>query len=92
MTSLVAQLVKNLPAVWETWVSSLGWEDALEKGKEYLLQYPGLENSMDLYSPWVAKSRTWLSNFHFSLVLTTSLSLLEPILVTSDILKNLGQL
>ena len=30
--SLVAQLVKNLPAVWETWVQSLGWEDALEKG------------------------------------------------------------
>ena len=27
------QLVKNLPAVWETWVLSLGWEDALEKGK-----------------------------------------------------------
>ena len=32
-TSLVAQLVKNLPAVWETWVPSLGWEDPLEKGK-----------------------------------------------------------
>ena len=30
--SLVAQLVKNLPAVWETWVRSLGWEDPLEKG------------------------------------------------------------
>ena len=29
--SLVAQLVKN-PAVWETWVQSLGWEDPLEKG------------------------------------------------------------
>ena len=30
---LVAQLVKNLPAVHETWVGSLGWEDPLEKGK-----------------------------------------------------------
>ena len=30
--SLVAQLVKNLPAIWETWVQSLGWEDPLEKG------------------------------------------------------------
>ena len=29
----MAQLVKNLPAMWETWVSSLGWEDPLEKGK-----------------------------------------------------------
>ena len=31
--SLVAQLVKNLLAVWETWVRSLGWEDPLEKEK-----------------------------------------------------------
>ena len=31
--SLVAQLVKNLPAMQETWVQSLGWEDPLEKGK-----------------------------------------------------------
>ena len=31
--SLVTQLVKNLPAMWETWVQSLGWEDPLEKGK-----------------------------------------------------------
>ena len=31
--SLVAQLVKNPPAVWETWVQSLVWEDPLEKGK-----------------------------------------------------------
>ena len=30
--SLVTQLIKNLPAVWETWVLSVGWEDPLEKG------------------------------------------------------------
>ena len=30
--SLVAQLVKNLPAMLETWVQSLGWEDPLEEG------------------------------------------------------------
>ena len=30
---LVSQLVKNPPAVQETWVRSLGWEDPLEKGK-----------------------------------------------------------
>ena len=30
--SLVAQLVKNLPAMQETWLPSLGWEDSLEKG------------------------------------------------------------
>ena len=31
--SLVVQTVKNLPAMQETWVLSLGWEDLLEKGK-----------------------------------------------------------
>ena len=31
--SLVANLVMNLPAMWETWVPSLGWEDLLEKEK-----------------------------------------------------------
>ena len=31
--SLMAQLVKNPHAMWETWVRSLGWEDPLEKGK-----------------------------------------------------------
>ena len=31
--TLVAQLVKNLPAMRETWVRSLGWEDLLEKGE-----------------------------------------------------------
>ena len=32
LASLVAQLVKNLPAVWQTWAGSLGWEFPLEKG------------------------------------------------------------
>ena len=42
----VAQMVKSLPAVWETWVQSLGWEDPLEKGMAgYPLQYSCLENS-----------------------------------------------
>ena len=31
MTSLVAQMVKSSPAMWETWVRSLGWEDPLEE-------------------------------------------------------------
>ena len=33
LASLVAQMVKNLPSMQETWVRSLGWEDPLEKGK-----------------------------------------------------------
>ena len=45
---LVAQLVKNPPATWETWFRSLHWEDTLEKGAAgYPLQYLGLENSMN---------------------------------------------
>ena len=32
MPSLMAQLVKNLPTMRETWVRSLGWKDPLEKG------------------------------------------------------------
>ena len=63
--SLVAQLVKNLPAMQETPVRFLGWEDPLEKGKSYPLQYSGLKNSVDCIAPGVAKSRTELSNFHF---------------------------
>ena len=33
--SLVAQMVKNLPAMWETWVRSLGWEDSPGEGNGY---------------------------------------------------------
>ena len=58
----VAQLVKNLPAMWETWVQSLGWEDPLEKEKGYPLQYSGLENSLDCIVHGVAKSQTRLSD------------------------------
>ena len=32
--SLVAQMVTNLPVMWETWVQSLGWKDPLEEGRE----------------------------------------------------------
>ena len=40
--SLVAQLVNNPPATWETWVGSLGWEDPLEKGKATHSSIPGI--------------------------------------------------
>ena len=45
--SLVAQMVKNMPAMRKIWVRSLGGEDPLEKGMAYPLHYSGLENSMD---------------------------------------------
>ena len=63
--SLVAQLVNNPPAMWKTWVRSLGWEDPLEKGTGYPLQYSGLENSMDDTVYGFEKRWTRLSDFHF---------------------------
>ena len=52
--SLVAQLVKNLPAVQQTWVQSLGWEDPLEKGKATTpIFWPGEFHG--LCSPWSHK-------------------------------------
>ena len=66
LASLVAQLVKNLPAMQKTWVWSLGWEDPLERKKGYPLQYSGLENSMDCIMHGVAKTQKQLSNFHFT--------------------------
>jgi len=71
-----SKMIKNPPAMWETWVLSLGWEDPLEKGTGYPLHYSCLENSMDR-GTWRAtihgstKSRTCLSDFslHFHQVL-----------------------
>ena len=60
----MAQLVKNLPAMWETWVQSLDWGDPLDKGKAthstvLVWRIP----RTTVHS--VAKSRTQLSDFHF---------------------------
>ena len=56
MKSLVAQTVKNLNAMWETWVRSLGKEDPLEKGmathSSILLENPHGQRSLVGYSPW----------------------------------------
>ena len=61
-SSLVAQLVKNLPAIWDTWVQSLGWEDPLEKGKSTHSSVMTWRMPMD-YT--VTKSQTRLSDLHF---------------------------
>ena len=65
ITSLVAQLVKNLPAMQETWVRSLGCEDPL--GKEKATHYSILTWKI-LYCVvhGVTKSWTLLSDFHFT--------------------------
>ena len=52
--SLVAQLIKNLPAMWETWVPSMGWEDPLEKRKATMsIFWPG--EFHELHIPWGCK-------------------------------------
>ena len=52
--SLCAQLVKNLPAMWETWVLSLVWEDHQEKERlPTPVFWPG--EVYGLYSPWDCK-------------------------------------
>ena len=52
---LVAQTVKNLPAMQETWVRSLGQEDPLEKGMATHSSYSCLENSLDK-GAWQART------------------------------------
>ena len=48
--TLIAQLVKNLPAMWETWVQSLGWEDLLEEG------VATLSSILAWRTPWTEES------------------------------------
>ena len=61
----MAQLVKNLPAMWGTWVQSLGWKDPLEKGKPTHSRILAWRNSMGYVVHGVTKSWTGLSDFHF---------------------------
>ena len=72
--ALVAQLVKKLPAMWDIWVLSLGWEDgdldsipglgrSLGEENAYPLQCSGLESSTDCIAHGVPKSLSQLSDF-----------------------------
>jgi len=65
--TLVAQLVKNLPVMRETWVRSLGWEDPLEEGMATLSSILAWRIPMDRGAWWarvhgVTKSQTQLSD------------------------------
>ena len=78
--SLVAQIVKNLPAMWETQVQSLGQEDPLEKGMaahSSILFLPGEfheERSLEGYRPWVARS-PMTERLHFDFTLSKQILL-----------------
>ena len=70
--SLLAQMLRSLPAMWETRVYSLGWERSPGEENGNPLQYSGLENPIDK-GVWqatvhgIAESWTWVSDFTFSL-------------------------
>ena len=64
--SLVAQLVKNPPTIWETWAQSLGREEFPGEGKGSPLHYLGLENAMDCIVHGVTESQSGLSKFPFT--------------------------
>ena len=73
LTFLVAQTVKRLSTMRETWVQSLGGEDLLEKKMATHSSYSCLENLMDGGAWWaavhgVAKSQTQLSDFTFTFI------------------------
>ena len=73
MASLIVQLVKNPPAMQETWVGSLGWEDLLEKGKVPIPVFsPGKFHA--LYSPWGHKELDTTERLSLSLHLFLSSS------------------
>ena len=57
ISSLVAQTVKNLPVMQETWVQSLGWEDPLEKG---IATHSGI---LAWRIPWI-EERPWWATVH----------------------------
>ena len=75
--------------MWETWVRSLGWEDPLEKGKathSSILAW----RIPRLYSPWVAKSRTQLSGFHFQTFKTFLLFGFIELFILSQVYEEAG--
>ena len=58
----MAQTVKNLPAMQETWVQPLGWEDPLEKEMTTHCEYSCLENPIDTEAWWAAvheEEKSW---------------------------------
>ena len=86
----MAQTVKNMPAMRETWVQSLGWKDSPGGGHGNPLQYSCLENSVDR-GAWqaivhgVTKSQTQLSDFYF----TEHISILFQILFPCKLLQSI---
>ena len=82
---LVAQLVKNLPAIQETLVWFLGWEDLLEKGTAIHCSILAWRIPWTYTVNGVTKSRTWLSKFHFKKSCLNYAKNMNCVLIRKDI-------
>ena len=74
---LVVQTVKDLPAMWEPWIRSLGWEDPMEKEMQATPVFlPGEfhgQRSLAGYSPWSRKDLDMTEQLILSLSLSSSM-------------------
>ena len=93
----MAQLVKNLPAMWETWVQFLGWENPLKKGKAtHSSIWPGEFHG--LYNPWSRKEWDMIERFLLPLYLLDLAGLYvfcwvsQVILVVKNLAANAGDI
>ena len=77
----MAQMVKNLPAMWETWVQFPGWEDPMEKGTATLSSILAWrihgQRSLAGYSPWVYKESDMTGQLSIHMVEYTFLTIVQ---------------
>ena len=90
----MAQTVKSLPAVWETWVRSLGWEDPLEKematnSSILAWKIPWME-SLAVCNPWGCKELDTTEQLHFTSSSLSQRRLFPPATAQAEISLNLG--
>ena len=87
--SLVAQMVKNPPAMWETWVQSLGWEDPLEEGMAthssiLACRIPMGRGAWQATVHGVTKSRTWLKQRRTEYPITSAENIFPNLLLAFE--------
>ena len=85
-------MVKHLPAMWETWVRSLGWEDLLEKEMQSIpVLLPGEsqgQRSLVGCSPWGRKESDMTERLHFtSLHFPQILNVINTMIIRRDYIK-----
>ena len=91
------RLVKNPPAIWDTWVRSLNWEDPLEKGKITHSSIMAWRIPWTIYSPWGHKESDMteqLSHFTHHIFLHSSVNgywgCFHVLAIVNSAAKNIG--